>query len=65
MVLRFDFCQPSDQRSYESTFKHLLKKGRYGVLNPLPPSVKDFYIVPLASSAPVPEMILPIDGPGE
>lgn len=56
---------PSEQMSYLSLYQYLSAKGRIAVIDSKPfPNVKDFYIYPLGSHNPIPQVLLPLDGPG-
>ncbi|VVC29402.1 Zinc finger, PHD-type,Zinc finger, FYVE/PHD-type,Spen paralogue and orthologue SPOC, C-terminal,Zinc [Cinara cedri] len=53
------------QMSYLSLYQYLSAKNRIAVIDSKPfPNIKDFYIYPLGSHCPVPQVLLPLDGPG-
>lgn len=53
------------QMSYLSLYQYLSAKNRIAVIDSKPfPNIKDFYIYPLASHSPIPQVLLPLDGPG-
>ena len=48
----------------EAVLGDLLLRERCGVCEPKTRSVKDFYVLPLRATDPVPESLLPFEGPG-
>lgn len=50
--------------SYSTLYTYLLKRSRIGVIGKTSDSVKDFYLYPLSSSSPIPQVLLPCYGPG-
>jgi len=53
------------QMSYLSLYQYLSAKNRIAVIDSKPfPNIKDFYIYPLGSHSPIPQVLLPLDGPG-
>lgn len=50
--------------AHEAVFSDLLSRERCGVCEPKTRTVKDFYVLPLRATDPVPESLLPFDGPG-
>ena len=62
-VLRF---APTDESktSYFDFFTYLHSKQRYGVIKSPMSKVKDFYLIPVEASKPVPKVLLPFVGPG-
>ncbi|XP_050532700.1 death-inducer obliterator 1 isoform X2 [Daktulosphaira vitifoliae] len=53
------------QMSYLSLYQYLSAKNRIAVIDNKPfPDIKDFYIYPLGSHSPIPQVLLPLDGPG-
>jgi hypothetical protein len=61
VVIRFD---STDEENYDTLFTYLSSKERYGVIKSGTPSIKDFYLVPIEAKKPLPQVLLPIDGPG-
>ncbi|CAG0913079.1 unnamed protein product [Notodromas monacha] len=49
---------------YKKFFQSLYEKDRVGVLKEHSTTVKDFYLVPVRGDRPVPEVLLPFQGPG-
>lgn len=64
VVLRFEVFESEDNINYLSLYSYLSTKNRLGVVGDCPEGIKDFYIMPLANHAPVPQVLLPLDGPG-
>ncbi|XP_065223334.1 death-inducer obliterator 1 isoform X2 [Planococcus citri] len=64
LVLRFESLDTDDQNAYLSFYSYLNKKNRMAVVGNMGPSIKDFYVMPLASHSPIPQVLLPLDGPG-
>ncbi|CAG0887940.1 unnamed protein product [Darwinula stevensoni] len=63
-VLRFHPGNEGEESAYVLFYKYLWTRSRFGVVGNAHKMVKDFYIFPLASHAPVPQILLPLDGPG-
>ncbi|KAB7504352.1 PHD finger protein 3 [Armadillidium nasatum] len=64
LVVRFQPSCEEEKVSYIALYSYLSSKKRYGVIGNCEKAVKDFYIVPLASHQPIPQVLLPLDGPG-
>lgn len=54
-----------DSMAYFGLFEYLRGKGRCGLMAQFNQKVKDFYLIPLASDSPVPDVLMPFDGPGQ
>ncbi|XP_050428970.1 PHD finger protein 3 [Adelges cooleyi] len=53
------------QMSYLSLYQYLSANNRIAVIDSKPfPDIKDFYIYPLGSHSSIPQVLLPLDGPG-
>jgi len=53
------------QMSYLSLYQYLSAKNRIAVIDSKQfPNIKDFYLYPLGSHSPIPQVLLPLDGPG-
>ncbi|KAF0767731.1 PHD finger protein 3 isoform X1 [Aphis craccivora] len=53
------------QMCYLSLYQYLSAKNRIAVIDSKPfPNIKDFYLFPLGCTSPVPQVLLPLDGPG-
>ncbi|XP_071810985.1 uncharacterized protein [Apostichopus japonicus] len=64
-VLRFHVAHEEDKGLYGNLFNYFSTRERIGVVGGFEkPLIKDFYILPLPSHKPVPENILPFEGPG-
>ncbi|XP_071520368.1 uncharacterized protein [Panulirus ornatus] len=64
LVVRFQPANEEEKVSYIALYSYLSSKKRYAVIGNCEKSVKDFYVVPLASHQPIPQVLLPLDGPG-
>ncbi|CAB3368135.1 Hypothetical predicted protein [Cloeon dipterum] len=64
MVVKLTATSPDDKHSYITYYNYLLSRNRFGVVGKKGPKLKDFYIFPLPSKSPVPQVLLPFDGPG-
>lgn len=60
-ILRF---ASTDEAGYFQFFSYLHTRQRYGVIKSTSPKIKDFYVVPVEASRPLPKILLPIVGPG-
>ncbi|XP_059480576.1 death-inducer obliterator 1 isoform X2 [Neocloeon triangulifer] len=64
MVVKLMATSPEDKQSYITYYNYLLNRNRFGVVGKKGSKIKDFYIFPLPSKSPVPQFLLPFDGPG-
>lgn len=64
LVIRFSSDDEQDKMSYLSFYSYLSSRNRLGVVGNNSRMIKDFYILPLPSHSPVPQVLLPLDGPG-
>lgn len=65
IVTKLSACGMEQQMSYLSLYQYLSAKNRIAVIDSKPfPNIKDFYIYPLGSHSPIPQVLLPLDGPG-
>lgn len=64
LVIRFTADNEEDKMSYLSLYSYLSSRNRMGVVGNASKMIKDFYVLPLASHSPVPQVLLPLDGPG-
>lgn len=64
LVLRFEVQDETQHVNYLSMYSHFSTKERMGVFGSSSPSIKDFYMMTLASHSPIPQVLLPLDGPG-
>lgn len=65
IVTKFLAGGVEQQMSYLSLYQYLSAKNRIAVIDSKPfPNIKDFYIYPLGSHSPIPQVLLPLDGPG-
>ena len=63
--MRLQPATDEEKLHYASLYTYLSKKNRLGVVGGLTKAIKDFYILPLASTDPIPSALLPFSGPGE
>lgn len=64
LVVKFVADNEEDKMSYLSFYSYLSSRSRLGVVGNNSKMIKDFYILPLPSHSPVPQVLLPLDGPG-
>ncbi len=64
LVLRFEVQEEENRINYLSLYSYLSNKNRMAVIGNTGPNIKDFYAMTLASHSPVPQVLLPLDGPG-
>lgn len=65
-IVRFESAGLQDDDLYNQLFRYLNNRDRCGVVSGSSgPTVKDMYIVPVASHAGLPSILLPSDGPGK
>lgn len=60
-VLRFS---STDESAYFTLFSYLHSRQRYGVIKSPSPHIKDFYLITVEAKRPLPQVLLPIVGPG-
>ncbi|XP_042223015.1 formin-2-like [Homarus americanus] len=59
LVVRFQPANEEEKVSYIALYSYLSSKKRYAVIGNCEKSVKDFYVVPLASHQPIPQHLKP------
>lgn len=65
IVTKLSASGMEQQMSYLSLYQYLSAKNRIAVIDSNPFSnIKDFYLYPLGSHSPIPQVLLPLDGPG-
>lgn len=64
-VLRITATNMEEKMPYIALYSYLSSRNRLGVIKSTNSAVKDFYILPLKSHAPVPQSLLPLSGPGK
>lgn len=64
-LLRLNAINVEEKMPYLALYSYLSSRNRLGVVKSMHKAVKDFYILPLASHKPIPQALLPINGPGE
>lgn len=64
-LLRLNATNIEEKMPYIALYSYLSSRGRLGVVKSTNKAVKDFYIFPLGSQTPIPQALLPINGPGK
>ncbi|KFM70455.1 Death-inducer obliterator 1, partial [Stegodyphus mimosarum] len=64
IIIRFQAANEEEAVTYNSFYSYLSSRKRYGVVSNYSKKIKDFYILPLAATSPVPIVLMPFDGPG-
>ncbi|XP_035215232.1 death-inducer obliterator 1-like, partial [Stegodyphus dumicola] len=64
IIVRFQAANEEEAVTYNSFYSYLSSRKRYGVVSNYSKKIKDFYILPLAATSPVPIVLMPFDGPG-
>lgn len=65
IVTKLSAGSVEQQMAYLSLYQYLSAKNRIAVIDSKPfPNIKDLYIYPLGSHCPIPQVLLPLDGPG-
>lgn len=64
LVIKIIPNNEEEKISYVTLYNYLAKRSRIGVIGKTSDCVKDFYLYPLASHSPIPQVLLPLDGPG-
>ncbi|KAF5299967.1 hypothetical protein FQA39_LY11340 [Lamprigera yunnana] len=63
-LLRLNATNVEEKMPYLALYSYLSSRNRLGVVKTTNKAVKDFYILPLASQKPLPQSLLPLNGPG-
>lgn len=63
-IIRLIPDNPEEQSAYQSLYTYLSSRKRFGVVKTANTTIKDFYIMPQASYNPLPQVLLPLNGPG-
>ncbi|XP_037968475.2 death-inducer obliterator 1 isoform X1 [Plutella xylostella] len=65
VVLRLQAANDEEKMQYIALYSYLSSRNRLGVVKVSnTTTVKDFYILPLPASVPLPAVLLPLEGPG-
>ncbi|PSN57524.1 hypothetical protein C0J52_01640 [Blattella germanica] len=64
LVIRLSAANEEEKKPYLALYTYLNVRNRMGVVGSVSKMIKDFYIMPLAGHNPVPQVLLPLDGPG-
>nr|CAH7749396.1 unnamed protein product [Callosobruchus chinensis] len=63
-LIRLSANDVEEKMPYLALYSYLSSRDRLGVVKSLNKAVKDFYIYPLAPTKPIPQVLLPLNGPG-
>lgn len=63
-LLRLNATNVEEKMPYIALYSYLSSRNRLGVVKSTNKAVKDFYVLPLAVQKPIPQALLPINGPG-
>ncbi|XP_050497701.1 death-inducer obliterator 1 isoform X2 [Diabrotica virgifera virgifera] len=63
-LIRLNPTNIEEKMPYLALYSYLNSRDRLGVVKCVNKAVKDFYIYPLAPQKPIPQVLLPINGPG-
>ncbi|CAG9854881.1 unnamed protein product [Phyllotreta striolata] len=63
-LIRLNATNMEEKMPYLALYSYLSSRDRLGVVKSLNKAVKDFYIYPLAPQKPIPQVLLPLNGPG-
>lgn len=63
-LIRLNATNMEEKMPYLALYSYLSSRDRLGVVKSTNKAVKDFYIYPLAPQKPIPQVLLPINGPG-
>ncbi|GFW64256.1 death-inducer obliterator 1 [Trichonephila clavipes] len=64
IIVHFQAANEEEALAYSSFYSYLNSRKRYGVVSSYSRRIKDFYLLPLAPTSPVPMVLVPFDGPG-
>ncbi|GFT01820.1 PHD finger protein 3 [Nephila pilipes] len=64
IIVRFQAANEEEAVAYCAFYSYLSTRKRYGVVSNYSRKIKDFYLLPLAATSPVPMVLVPFDGPG-
>ncbi|XP_051956364.1 death-inducer obliterator 1 isoform X2 [Xyrauchen texanus] len=63
-LIRFHPSSDEEEVAYVSLFSYFNSRRRFGVVSNISKHIKDLYLIPLCAKQPMPDVLLPIDGPG-
>lgn len=64
-LVRLTATNVEEKMPYLALYSYLSSRTRLGVVKSTNKAVKDFYILPLAPQTPIPQALLPLNGPGK
>ena len=64
LVIRLTAANDEEKIPYITLYSYLNSRSRLGVVGNVSKSIKDFYIMPFSNLSQVPNVLLPLDGPG-
>ncbi|XP_066147349.1 death-inducer obliterator 1 isoform X2 [Euwallacea fornicatus] len=62
-LIRLNATNMEEQMPYLALYSYLSSRNRLGVVKSTNKAIKDFYILPLAAQKPIPQALLPLNGP--
>lgn len=63
-LVRLNATNIEEKMPYLALYSYLSSRKRLGVVKSVNKAIKDFYILPLAPQKPIPQALLPLNGPG-
>ncbi|XP_051516364.1 death-inducer obliterator 1 isoform X2 [Myxocyprinus asiaticus] len=63
-LIRFHPSSDEEEVAYVSLFSYFNSRRRFGVVSNISKHIKDLYLIPLCAKQSMPDVLLPIDGPG-
>ena len=64
-VISFAPAHGDQTQAYNDLFEYLKSRNRCGLVAGFSTKIKDFYVIPLDSKKPVPDVLIPFNGPGQ
>lgn len=64
LVIRLTAANDEEKIPYITLYSYLNSRSRLGVVGNVSKNIKDFYIMPFSNLSQVPNVLLPLDGPG-
>ncbi|XP_024940120.1 death-inducer obliterator 1 isoform X2 [Cephus cinctus] len=64
LVIRLTAANDEEKIPYITLYSYLNSRSRLGVVGNVSKNIKDFYIMPFSNQSSIPQVLLPLDGPG-
>lgn len=64
LVIRLTAANDEEKIPYITLYSYLNSRSRLGVVGNVSKNIKDFYIMPFSSQSTIPQVLLPLNGPG-